>query len=240
MELLTENLGQPGFRELLLVVHDLDARQDAVFAFLAEAHRPRFPAVSRLEGIRSAPRRSTCPASRATTRLTRSRRRWHCPRHRAPPRHLRARRTWRGETHRLCDRPAALTRVLEEVAAAGAEQVILLAATPRVARPHELSATRADVRGEAGEQLAAFESAGLRDVLEQFTGRFAGLYVIRPDTIRSLRSISTAFTTNARSPLYRRRARRPGLRGRLPAVHRSRGRRQWRADAVDYQDLVIH
>jgi hypothetical protein len=88
---------------------------------------------------------------------------------------------WRGETHRLCDRPGALTRVFEELASAGAEQVIVLAATPRVARPHELSAGRGDVRGHAGEQLAAFETAGLRDVLEQFAGRFAGLYVIRPE-----------------------------------------------------------
>jgi hypothetical protein len=37
------------------------------------------------------------------------------------------------------------------------------------------------MRGDAGDQLAAFESAGLRDVLEQFAGRFAGLYVIRPE-----------------------------------------------------------
>ena len=67
------------------------------------------------------------------------------------------------------------------MAAAGAEQVILLAATPRAARPHELIARRGDVRGHAGEQLAAFEAAALRDVLELFAGRFAGLYVIRPE-----------------------------------------------------------
>ena len=42
VELLTDNLGQPGFRELLVVVHDLDARQDLVVAFLAEQHRARF------------------------------------------------------------------------------------------------------------------------------------------------------------------------------------------------------
>jgi hypothetical protein len=40
-ELLADNLGQPGFRELLIVAHDLDARHDVVFALL-----PRFaPAV---------------------------------------------------------------------------------------------------------------------------------------------------------------------------------------------------
>ena len=37
-----------------------------------------------------------------------------------------------------------------------------------------------DLRGRAGEQLGAFEAAGLRDVLEQFDGRFASLFIIRP------------------------------------------------------------
>src|SRR6185436_3638599 len=87
---------------------------------------------------------------------------------------------WRGETHRVCDRPGGLLRLLEEVAAAGAEQVILVAASPPPAQAHELSASRGDLRGRAGEQLAAFESATLRDALEHFTGRFAGLFVVRP------------------------------------------------------------
>ena len=38
-ELLAENLGQPGFRELLLVVHDIDARRDLVFGLLREPYR---------------------------------------------------------------------------------------------------------------------------------------------------------------------------------------------------------
>jgi len=38
----------------------------------------------------------------------------------------------------------------------------------------------ADLRGRAGEQLAAFECADMRDVVEQFAGRFAALFVIRP------------------------------------------------------------
>ena len=87
---------------------------------------------------------------------------------------------WRGETHRLCDRPGAIARLMDEVAAAGAEQVILISASAPPTHAHELSAGRADLRGRAGEQLAAFEAAGLRDVLEQFAGRFAGLFVIRP------------------------------------------------------------
>jgi hypothetical protein len=182
IELLADNLGQPGFRELLVVVHDLDARQDLVAAFLRDQHRPRF--FGRLLGAGSARAGEALDLAGVgrdhaidvmSAALT-------LPLATEP--HLvtfASEGPWRGETHRLCDRPGALTRVFEELASAGAEQVIVLAATPRVARPHELSAGRGDVRGHAGEQLAAFETAGLRDVLEQFAGRFAGLYVIRPE-----------------------------------------------------------
>src|SRR2546426_384288 len=38
-ELLVDNLGQPGFRELLIAVHDLDAHRDLVFALVAETRR---------------------------------------------------------------------------------------------------------------------------------------------------------------------------------------------------------
>jgi hypothetical protein len=183
VELLAENLGQPGFRELVVVLHDVDARQDLVAAFLAEPHRPRFfarPApgpgpgrageVLDLAGVGRDHAMDVLAASLALPIAT-------APHLVTFPREG----PWRGETHRLCDRPGSLGRVLEEVAAAGAEQVILLSATPRAARPHEMHAARGDVAGSAGEQLAAFEAAALRDVVEQFTGRFAGLYVIRPD-----------------------------------------------------------
>jgi hypothetical protein len=43
-----------------------------------------------------------------------------------------------------------------------------------------LSTGRVELRGRAGEHLGAFEAAGLRDALEQFDGRFAGLFAIRP------------------------------------------------------------
>ncbi|MGH8639601.1 MAG: patatin-like phospholipase family protein, partial [Burkholderiales bacterium] len=183
VELLSENLGQPGFRELLVVLHDLDARQDLVFAFLAGQHRPRFfgrlvsggPAARiseafDLSGVARDHAMDVLSAALAMPIATEP--------------HLvafAAEGPWRGETHRMCDRPGALGRVLEEVAAAGAEQVILLSASPRSARPHELSSGPADLRGRAGEQLGAFECAGLRDAIEQFAGRFAGLHVIRPE-----------------------------------------------------------
>ena len=87
---------------------------------------------------------------------------------------------WRGETHRVCDRPGALDRILEEVALAGAEQVIVLSAAPPPGRPHELSSGRADLRGRAAEQLFSFEAADLRDSLERAATRFAGLFLVRP------------------------------------------------------------
>jgi hypothetical protein len=183
VELLSENLGQPGFRELLVVLHDLDARQDLVAAFLGEQHRPRFfgrppggpnPARSAeafdLAGVARDHAIDVLAAALALPVATEPHLVTFAPEG-----------AWRGETHRLCDRPGALARVLEEVATAGAEQVLLISASPRSARAHELSSRRGDVRGHAGEQLAAFESSGLRDVSEQFAGRFAGLYVIRPD-----------------------------------------------------------
>ena len=181
VELLSENLGQPGFREVLLTVHDMDARRDAVYALLGPAHRARFfsrgqpePAARHLEAfdLAGVPRDHLIDALAAALAVPIA----------TEPHLVRfgAEGPWRGETHRLCDRPGALGRLLEEASTAGAEQIILVAPSPRAARPHELSAGRADVRGRAGEQLAAFEAASLRDALDQFAGRFASLFVIRP------------------------------------------------------------
>jgi len=69
-ELLAESLGQPAFRELVLAVHDLDARRDLVFALLDARRRRDFtrrPADSGVDGRRTS---STCRASPATTSWT--------------------------------------------------------------------------------------------------------------------------------------------------------------------------
>jgi patatin-like phospholipase len=179
IELLGENLGQPGFRELLLVAHDMDARQDVLFALLADGHRQRFfgraadgsrqTEAFDLSGIGREHVIDALAANLATPVAADP----HLVRF--PPEG-----PWRGETHRLCDRPGALERLLEEVAVAGAEQVLVLSAAPPPGRPHELSSARADLRGRAAEQLGAFEAADLRDALQRSAQRFAGLYVIRP------------------------------------------------------------
>jgi hypothetical protein len=181
IELLAENLGQPGFRELLLIAHDMDARRDVVFALLGEGHRQRFFARSvAADGGRSAEafdlagigRDHVMDALAANLSVPVA----------TEPHLLRFAPDgpWRGETHRLCDRPDALERVLDEVAAAGAEQVILLSPAPPPGRPHELSPARGDLRGRAAEQLSSFEAANLRDAVEGASARFAGLFVIRP------------------------------------------------------------
>ena len=181
VELVSENLGQPGFRELLVVVHDMDARRDLVFALLSPNERARFfsrpgpdgtvrtaeafdlGGVAREHGLDALEAALAIPIATEPHLVT-----------------FAPEGPWRGETHRTCDRPGALARLLEEVAAAGAEQVIVATALPPQGRPHELSSERGDLRGHAAESLAAFEASNLRDVLEQWTGRFAGLFLVRP------------------------------------------------------------
>lgn len=182
VDLLAENLGQPGFREVLVTVHDLDVRRDFVFGLIGQAHRARFfgrtvlgDAAERqaeafdLSGVARVHVMDVLAAALAVPMA-------------AEPQLIRfaPEGPWCGETHRACDRAGSLSRLLEEVGAAGVEQVVIVAAVPPGAHAHELSASRVDLRGRAGEQLAAFESVGLRDALEHFGGRFAGLYVVRP------------------------------------------------------------
>jgi hypothetical protein len=182
VDLVAENLGQPGFRELLVVVHDMDARRDLVLALLSPNERARFFTRPGLDGtVRTAEafdlggvaREHALDALEAALAVPI-----------ATEPHLvtfAPEGPWRGETHRICDRPGALARLLEEVAAAGAEQVIVVTALPPQGRPHELSSERGDLRGHAAEPLAAFEAGNLRDVLELWAGRFAGLFIVRPN-----------------------------------------------------------
>jgi len=179
LELLSENLGQPGFRELLLVAHDMDARRDLLFALLADGYRQRFFARD-AEGGRAAEafdlagvgRDHVIDALAASLAIPVA----------TDPHLLRfpVEGPWRGETHRACDRPGALERLLEEAAVAGAEQIVVISCAPAPGRPHELGSARADLRGRSAEQLSSFEAADLRDTVQRATGRFAGLFVVRP------------------------------------------------------------
>jgi len=180
-ELLTENLGQPGFRELLLVVHDLDANRDLVFGLVREPfRRALFPSPGGVSATRRAEAHDlgagtqgflTDVVAAALTlpgvseeRLVR----------------FASDSYWRGETHRLADRAAGIGRLMEEAAAAGVEQVMVIAATPEPPGPHELRQPRVDGIGRVGEHLASTEAAALGDALRHLHHRFQGVYVVRP------------------------------------------------------------
>ena len=179
-ELLAENLGQPGFRELLLVVHDMDAHRDLVFGLVREPFRKAlFPPPGGVSSRRaeahdlsSGTQAFTADVLAAAMSLPGV----------SDPRLVQFMPDsyWRGETHRLVDRPACLARLIEEAAAAGAEQVVIIAATPEAPGPHELRPPRLDGFGRVGEQLASSETAALSDAVRHLHHRFQGVYVIRP------------------------------------------------------------
>ncbi len=85
---------------------------------------------------------------------------------------------WRGETHRLCDRPAGLIRLVDELIELGVEQIVLVAASPDPAGPHALNAPRVDGLGRLGEYIASSEAAVLRDATTTTPG--VRIYTIRP------------------------------------------------------------
>jgi hypothetical protein len=87
---------------------------------------------------------------------------------------------WRGETHRLCDRPDGLIRLLDEVLAIGAEQIVLVSASPESHGPHELRAPRVDGRGRIGEYLQSAEAAVVRDATRMASARVPRMFTIHP------------------------------------------------------------
>jgi hypothetical protein len=181
-EMLAENLGQPGFRELLLVAHDIDARHDVVFALLEGNARRAF--FSRKSGAALERRSSEAvdlagaardvlldalAGSLAIPGLTDT-----------PFISFEAESYWRGETHRLADRPACLLRLLEEVAHAGVRQVILVTAAADAAGPHALTTRRVHPRARIGEYLTSAETASVHDALRTAAPWFDQVFVIRP------------------------------------------------------------
>ncbi len=181
VEVLTENFGQPGFREVLVAVHDLDARRDIVGAILPDAARVAFGLKRGSAGPREAETIDLAGAERdllidlvnGATRL---------PVASAP--HVVQFPTesyWRGEAHRLCDRPELVQRLIDEIAALGVEQVVLVSAAPPPAVPHGMRSRPVDVRGRTGELLRSIETAAAQDAARSADARFSGVFVIRPD-----------------------------------------------------------
>lgn len=88
---------------------------------------------------------------------------------------------WRGETHRWCDRPGCLARLLEEVEAAGAEQVVVVSAATTDRDPHTLADLRLDGRGRIGSWLASESAASTRDAIRTALPSFRCALTISPD-----------------------------------------------------------
>ncbi len=113
-ELLAENIGQPGFRELLIVAHDVDAGRDLVFALVADDRRRdlvRRPLTQAAEERRAElfdlagvarDHLADAVAAALTVPLATDLHDVHF----SPDAY------WRGETHRLCDRAGGLERLL--------------------------------------------------------------------------------------------------------------------------------
>jgi hypothetical protein len=180
-ELLVDNLGQPGFRELLIAVHDVDAHRDLIFALVGEARRRdlvRRPTAAEadirraelldLSGVARGHLTDAIAASLAVPLATDP----HTIRF-APDAY------WRGEAHRLCDRPGSLVRLVEELAILEAEQIVLVSAAPDAPGPHALAPPRLDGRGRIGEYLQSSEAAIVRDVARR-TEAGPRIFTIRP------------------------------------------------------------
>jgi hypothetical protein len=180
IELVTENLGQPGFCELLLAVHDIDAHRDLIFALMAEGRRralvrrptteaadARRAEVFDLAGTARDHLADAIAASLALPLATEP----HAVTFSADA-------YWRGETHRLCDRPASLIRLIDELIDLGVQQIVLVAASPESTGPHTLAPPRLDGRGRLGEYVESFEAAVVRDATTTTGG--VRIYTIRP------------------------------------------------------------
>jgi hypothetical protein len=182
VELLSDNLGQPGFRELVMVVHDLDVGRDLVFALVGESRRRE---LLRRRGADDAEARraeifdlaglardhvSDALAAALTVPLA------------TEPHVIQfaADAHWRGERHRLLDRTGALHRVVAELVALDVQQIVLVTGAPESAGPHQLAASRLDGRGRMGAYLQSSESATVRDVVAAAGDGWPHIFIVRP------------------------------------------------------------
>ncbi|HYN07650.1 MAG TPA: hypothetical protein VES67_09690 [Vicinamibacterales bacterium] len=180
VDVLTDNFGQPGFREVLVGVHDLDARRDLVASVLPPQAHEAFEARRTAAGPREAevvdftgPQRELVVdvllgALRPAVVVQ------------PQPVQFPMESYWRGEVHRLCDRPELPLRLVEEIAGVGVEQVILVCPAAPAAQPHGMRGRPIDVRARIGELVRSIETAVLHDCAAAATARFSGVFVVRP------------------------------------------------------------
>lgn len=180
VEMVLENLGQPGFREIMVTAHDLDARADLVFAILTEPYRQRF--FHRTGARRSRPGETIDLAGVGRTLLLDAVSGALSPEIVTEPHRISfaPESYWKGETHRLCDHRGSLGRLFEELAAAGVEQVIVVCASADRSTPHAVTLPRGDLRSHIAESVTASEASLLRDAVSAHAGRFQGIFLIQP------------------------------------------------------------
>jgi len=181
VELLADNFGQPGFHELVLAVHDVDARRDLIGAVLPPASREAFVGRetsgvardSEAIDLTGAQRELVAEFLLGAQRL---------PVATAPhPVRFPAESYWRGDRHMVCDRPELLARLVDELAGLGVEQFILVSAASSPAVPHSLRRQSASLRGRMGAVVRSIETAALEDARRLASASAASVFVIRPD-----------------------------------------------------------
>ena len=180
VDILSENLGQPGFREVLVAVHDVDSRRDLVGAVISDQRRARFEERRPAMGPREAeivdftgPQRGlVVDFLSGALRLPVATPAWAL---RFP-----AESYWRGELHHLCDRPELGTRLLTEIEAVGVDQVIVVSPAPVPSAPHGLRPRPSGLRGRIGEHVRSVETAAMDDVCALAMAKFGAVFVIRP------------------------------------------------------------
>jgi hypothetical protein len=176
-ELLLDNLGQPGFRELVVTTLDLETRMDLIFAAIGEQRRQAFfhreaAHHGELIDLAGVGRNQILDALSGALRL---------PVLTEP--HLLVfspESYWKGETHRICDRPAAVGRLFHELAAAGVEQVVVVSPDSDRSAPHRLSKPAGTLESRLSEHLSAAEASAIRDAVSAHRKRFRGIFLIQP------------------------------------------------------------
>jgi hypothetical protein len=179
-DVLSENLGQPGFRELLVAVHDIDARRDLVGALVSTPRRARVnerrpgagPREAELIDFAGPQRELVVDFLAGALRLPVATDPWAM---RFPTESY-----WRGELHHVCDRPELAVRLLSEIAGLGVDQVILVSAAPPAGGPHGLRRRPGHLRGRIGEQVRSVETAAVDDAAALAARNFTGVFIVRP------------------------------------------------------------